>query len=429
MKDFLKKLLTKFKEMDVKRQIIVLIGAYVAFIGYLYIVGIIAQGLDAYLDWLRYDGLISQYKVKAINYNLLDSIFYVFSLSGLIWFIVVSIVLVILIMYIRHKRNNMGEYNDDRGFVRSKSNMYGSAHLLTYQEIRDAFDVDEPLNTKGVILGTIRNKVVCLRDSDYGNKNIAIFGSSGTGKSRAIIRNQLFQKIRNEESLIVTDPKGELFADTKILFENAGYHIRVLNVVNMAQSDGWNCMDAIEENKEYVHTLARSLIMNSSDNVTSDSFWDNGAENLLKALILYIANDENRTPEEKNLAEVYNMLMDNDEKHLDARFSLLSDKSLAKRCYRMYASAPDNVKQSIYSGLGTRLKLLQSEEVQAFFASSDIDLTLPAKRKCIYYVICSDTADARSSIISLFFTSLMNCLLRYADKTKTGRCSCQFYYG
>ena len=164
----------------------------------------------------------------------------------------------------------MGEYNDDRGFVRSKSNVFGSAHLLTDREIRNTFDVDEPLKTKGIILGAIRNKVVCLKDNDYGNKNIAIFGSSGTGKSRAIIRNQLFQKIRNEESIIVTDPKGELFADTKTLFENAGYHIRVLNIVNMAQSDGWNCMDALEENEEYVHTLAASLIMNSSDNGTSD---------------------------------------------------------------------------------------------------------------------------------------------------------------
>jgi len=421
MKDFFNKVLNKFKEMDTKKQILVLIGVFVAFIGYLYVVGLIAQRIDTYLEWLYSGGLISDNKMKEISYNLLDSIAYVGSLQGLKWLIVVSIVFAILIMYIMHKRSNMGEYNDDRGFVRSKSNVFGSAHLLTDREIRNTFDVDEPLKTKGIILGAIRNKVVCLKDNDYGNKNIAIFGSSGTGKSRAIIRNQLFQKIRNEESIIVTDPKGELFADTKTLFENAGYHIRVLNIVNMAQSDGWNCMDALEENEEYVHTLAASLIMNSSDNGTSD-FWDNGAENLLKALILYVATDENRTPEEKNLAEVYNMLMDNTEKELDVRFSLLRDKSLAKRCYGVYASAPDNVRQSVYSGLGTRLKLLQSEEVQAFFASSDIDLTLPAKRKCIYYVICSDTADARSSIISLFFTSLMNCLLRYADKTKTGRC-------
>lgn len=373
------------------------------------------------MDWLYNKGLISDNKMKEISYNLLDSIAYTLSLRGLKWLAIVSVALVILIIYLIHKRNSMGEYNDDRGFVRSKSNVFGSAHLLTYQEIRNTFDVGDPLNIKGTILGEVKNEVVCLKNDDYGNKNMAIFGSSGTGKSRAIIRNQLLQKIRNEESIIVTDPKGELFADTKTLFENAGYHVRVLNTVNMSVSDGWNPMDALKENEEYVHTLAASLIMNSGDNRASD-FWDNGAENLLKALILYVANDKNRMPEEKNLAEVYNLLMDSTEKDLDVRFSLLEQDGLARRCYDIYASAPDNVRQSVYSGLGTRLKLLQSEEVRAFFASSDIDLTLPAKRKCIYYVICSDTANVRSSIIPLFFTFLMDSLLTYADKTSSGRC-------
>ena len=422
MKQFFKKIFSRLEEMDTKKQIFVIVGAILTLITYLYVVGLIGQRMEAYIDWMEHKGLTSDYLMRPIRYNFLYSIGFMFTLKGLKWFAIVSLVAAKLIAYIIYKRQNKGEYNDDRGFVRSKSNMYGSAHLLSYQEIKNTFDVGDPLELKGTILGEVKNKVVGLKNDDYGNKNIAIFGSSGTGKSRAVIRNQLFQKIRNEESIIVTDPKGELYADTKLLFERAQYHIRVLNVVDLAHSDGWNCMNILEDKIEYAHTLAKSLIMNSSDNVSGDTFWDNGAENLLKALILYVATDEDRTPEEKNLAEVYNLLMQNNETTLNVMFSMLDDTSLAKRCYNLYSDAPDNVRQSVYSGLGTRLKLLQSEEVQAFFASSDIDLTLPAKRKCIYYIISSDTENTRSAIISLFFTSLMDSLLRYADKTITGRC-------
>ena len=48
--------------------------------------------------------------------------------------------------------------------------MYGSAHLLSYQEIKNTFDVGDPLELKGTILGETKNNVVCLKNDDYGNK-------------------------------------------------------------------------------------------------------------------------------------------------------------------------------------------------------------------------------------------------------------------
>lgn len=74
------------------------------------------------------------------------------------------------------------------------------------------------------------------------NRHIAIFGASGTMKSRAIIRNALFQALKQQESVVITDPKGELYADTAELCRQNGYEVKVFNLVNPEHGDSWNCM-------------------------------------------------------------------------------------------------------------------------------------------------------------------------------------------
>ena len=74
------------------------------------------------------------------------------------------------------------------------------------------------------------------------NRHIAIFGASGTMKSRAVIRNALFQCIKRGESVVATDPKAELYSDTAELFRKRGYEVKVFNLVDPAHGDSWNCM-------------------------------------------------------------------------------------------------------------------------------------------------------------------------------------------
>lgn len=65
--------------------------------------------------------------------------------------------------------------------------------------------------------------------------------------------------------------------------------------------------------------LTNVIIGNTSEG-KGDHFWDNGEGNLLKALILYVDLDRSRSPESKNLASVYQMLVQNSERQLTALF-------------------------------------------------------------------------------------------------------------
>ena len=54
------------------------------------------------------------------------------------------------------------------------------------------------------------------------NRNIAVYGAGSSMKSRAFARNMIFQCVPRE-SLIITDPKSELYESTATYLENTGY--------------------------------------------------------------------------------------------------------------------------------------------------------------------------------------------------------------
>lgn len=82
----------------------------------------------------------------------------------------------------------------------------------------------------------------------------------------------------------------------------------------------------------------------------------------------------------------------------------------------------DTIKASVITGLGTRLQLFQNEDLQRLTSESDIDLTLPGKEPCIYYIVTDDMNGAYDFLSSLFYTFLFNKLVRYADSQKSGKC-------
>lgn len=87
----------------------------------------------------------------------------------------------------------------------------------------------------------------------------------------------------------------------------------------------------------------------------------------------------------------------------------------------------DTIKASVITGLGTRLQAFQNEDLQKLTSETDIDLTLPGKKPCIYYVITSDVDSSNDFLASLFFTFLFIKLVRYADSRANGKCENEVY--
>lgn len=289
------------------------------------------------------------------------------------------------------------------------------------KELKSVLEVSSPARAAGIILGQKSGSVLCLPEDTRLNRHIAVFGASGTMKSRGFVRPYLFQAIKRGESVVITDPKSELYNDTAELFRRNGYTVKVFNLVTPQYGDSWNCMADLGGDTLMAQILTDVIISNTGGD-RRDHFWDNGEGNLLKALVLYVDQDEKRDASEKNLPAVYQLLTQCSEKQLTQLFDRLPMSHPAKAPYNLFAQASDTVRAGIVLGLGTRLQVLQNEAVRRITSYSDIDLTLPGKEKCAYFVILSDQEGSLEFLSSLFFSFLFIQLVRYADGTPECRC-------
>ena len=412
----------KFKIQD-KKKFILAIGCIVlALFMLLFVSGLIAQVANNYSEWMSADGLTGNVTMKPPNWNPFVCIGQAFTLRGVFCLLaIVTIGGVIFLIYKLYDRFD-GKKKDPRGFTTSDSGVYGTATFMTDKEMQKMLELTTPEKAEGVILGEYEGKTVCMPRDTKLNKHIAICGASGTMKSRAIIRNALFQALKNDESVVIADPKADLYRDTAEMFRANGYEVKVFNLVSPANSDSWNCMSDLGGDTLLAQVLTNVIIGNTSSG-KGDHFWDNGEGNLLKALVLYVALDPDKTPEDKNLPAVYRLLTQNSENELTKMFARLPMDHPAKAPFNLFAQSSETVRSGIILGLGTRLQVMQNKAVQSITSRSDIDLTAPGRKKCAYYLILSDQDTTMAFLSSLFFSFLMIKLTRYADTCKGGRCT------
>lgn len=404
-----------------RRKVGIVLSAILGIAALLYLGGILGQIFENYEMWLHNDGMSNQDTMLPPDWNYFVCIKYAFTWNGLKGMLGTLSVGGIVFLYIKFHDKFDGNDYDPRGFKKSKTGTYGTAEWMGEKELREILEVTTPAKAEGVILGEYEGKVVCMPKDTRLNRHIALFGASGTMKSRAIIRNALLQALKRGESVVITDPKAELYNDTAQMYREAGYEVKVFNLVNPEHGDSWNCMSDLQGDTLMAQMLTNIIIGNTS-NGKGDHFWDNGEGNLLKALILLIDLDRTRSPDSKHLPAVYQMLTRNSEKQLTALFEKLPLDHPARAPYNLFAQSSDTVRSGIIQGLGTRLQVLQNQAVQEITSRSDIDLSAPGKRKCAYYIILSDQDTTMAFLSSLFFSLLFIKLTRYADSRPGGRC-------
>ena len=412
----------KFKIQDKKKFILAIGCIILALFMLLFVSGLIAQVANNYSEWMSADGLTGNVTMKPPNWNPFVCIGQAFTLRGVFCLLaIVTIGGVVFLIYKLYDRFD-GKKKDPRGFTTSDSGVYGTATFMTDKEMQKMLELTTPEKAEGVILGEYEGKTVCMPRDTKLNKHIAICGASGTMKSRAIIRNALFQALKNDESVVIADPKADLYRDTAEMFRANGYEVKVFNLVSPANSDSWNCMSDLGGDTLLAQVLTNVIIGNTSSG-KGDHFWDNGEGNLLKALVLYVTLDPDKTPEDKNLPAVYRLLTQNSENELTKMFARLPMDHPAKAPFNLFAQSSETVRSGIILGLGTRLQVMQNKAVQSITSRSDIDLTAPGRKKCAYYLILSDQDTTMAFLSSLFFSFLMIKLTRYADTCKGGRCT------
>ena len=265
----------------------------------------------------------------------------------------------------------------------------------------------------GTILGKMDGKAVCVPRETRLNANLAVYGASGSMKTRAFCVNRILQSAARGESLVITDPKSELYEKTSEYLRAEGYEVKVFNLVTPEASDSWNCLCEIE-GEELMAQLFCDVIIKNTGSERGDHFWDSAEMNLLKALVLYV--EQGYPPDKKNIGEVYKLLALCSEKELNDLFEQIPTVHPAKAPYAIFKQASETVRSGVIIGLGSRLQVFQNKQIRNITAFDEIDLELPGKKPCAYFCITSDQDSTFDFLSSLFLSFVFIKLVRYADK-------------
>ena len=342
-------------------------------------------------------------------------------------FLVSAALLLIINFIIIYIKINMDDkyYDKDRNFQISEKGTMGTGGFMQTDDKEKALILDDVENINGTILGRDPDtKLVCSpRKTLYLNGHKVVCGGSGARKTTTQVMNELFQIIKREESFIVTDPKGEIYEMLAVMCEEEGYTTKVMNLVNLQNSDGVDfvkcCMDKNgnqDREIQNAQTLAKVIMSNTAENITG-GFWDDNQRGLLTAAVLYVMYDKTgRT--EPTLAGAYEFLLNNDKTELDGLFTHLDKSHPARAEYLIYAKTEAKVRDSVINGLMMRLQIFQTHSTKRIVSSDEIDLTLPSKQKCAYFLVMSDQVSTFDFIASLFFSMFFIKEVQYVDSLK-----------
>ena len=333
--------------------------------------------------------------------------------------ICIGLLAILLLMVMRMGYSDTGEYDTDRNFIYSAKGTYGTSGWMSRKEMAGVLDLVPDLRKhKGVVLGMLDNKAVCIPENPHINGNLAVYGSSGSMKTCSFCMNRILQAAVRGESLIISDPKSELYEKSSEYLRDQGYCVKVFNLGNPENSDSWNCLSEVEGQELMAQLFVDVIIKNTINNGKGDHFWDSCEMNMLKALVLYV--DQRNAEQNRNNGEVYRLLTLSGESDLDSLFENLPPTHPAKAPYSLYKQASDTVRSGVIIGLGSRLQVFQSELIKKITTRDEIDLELPGQERCAYFLVTSDQDSTFDFLASLFLSFCFIKLVRYADKNCEG---------
>ena len=257
--------------------------------------------------------------------------------------------------------------------------------------------------------------------------NVLVIGGSGAAKTRSFVLPNILTANTN---YVITDPKSEVLLATGGYLKEQGYDVRVLNLVNLEQSDGYNPFRYLCDEKD-VLKLVNNLIQSTTPKGSheSDPFWTKAETALLQAIILMLFQE---APEyEQNFSMVMRVLeyaevREEDEGHvspLDLLFESIERRkpdSVAVRQYKVFKLAAGKTAKSILVSTAVRLAPFNLPQIQALTDHDDMNLYTLGEKKVALYAVIPDNDNTFNFLVSLLYAQAFQALYYSADQIHHG---------
>lgn len=319
-------------------------------------------------------------------------------------------------------------YADQQGRTRDGEE-HGSAAWASPRQVNAMFaQKQNKLLTKNVRLGLDTHK-------HRRSLNVLVIGGSGAAKTRSYVKPNILEANTN---YVITDPKSEVLLATGGYLKSKGYDIRVLNLVNLEESDGYNPFRYIRDEKDALR-LVNNLIQATTPKGSheSDPFWTKAETALLQAIILMLWQE---APEyEQNFSMVMRVLeyaevKEEDEEYvspLDLLFQSIEREkpdSVAVRQYKVFKMAAGKTSKSILVSTAVRLTPFNLPQIKAITDRDDMDLYTLGEQKCALYAVIPDNDQTFNFLVSLLYSQAFQALYYSADQIHHGALPCHVHF-
>ena len=343
--------------------------------------------------------------------------------------------------------------------VKSK-NEYGSARFATETEINKNFSCEKISNIKKSGVPVLFSKNLKYVWFDRETPHYVYLGSTGSGKSvTAVIPECTFiSNAKEKRSVFITDPKGEIFHTTSVMFKNNGYEIITLDFRHPELSNRFNILEPVikeyekyinyeklgkedSDKQTYYNNLAMSSLAETNRLITSsatmimqektqakDPFWNNSARNLLEGIIGFFLEEYklgNITRDKITMASIRKFQNSSMQERNFNKFKIYIEKkeygNKSKDSLTSILNASENTYKSITAVFGEKMSLFDDVNIANVTSSTNFEIDMLGKNPTALYVIVPDEDKAYYTLVTVIVGLLYRELVKLANSQDNKR--------
>lgn len=274
-------------------------------------------------------------------------------------------------------------------------------------------ELDLEADQGGIVLGMDRQRKKIYTTTE--DTHTLILGATRAGKSRTVVLPSICTLALAGESMVIIDPKSELYCYTYPFLERLGYEVITLDFLSPNKSTRYNFLQPVIDavnmgDNALAVTKARDIatMLVPDENAKTEPIWVNGERAIITVGILCTVMENRGHPELQNLSNVYQFLMTMGQPGAKGTTPLtkylkrLPPDHPAKLAAGVAEVAPAKMRGSFFASGGTTLSLFTDPSLHAMTAATDFDLYATGERRRAIFIILPAHRKTFYSIASLF---------------------------
>ncbi len=319
------------------------------------------------------------------------------------------------------------------GLILGEKEEKGYNRWTTEKEMKGAFGIKKvqvnlPTSDAGGIVMINDGKNMWVDDGEY---HTLIIGQSGSGKTTALVDPQVYSLCKHGESMVITDPKGEIYKRHANRLKDKGYKLVVINFRDPREGNAWNPLTIpyrmykqgkTDKAKELLEDISQNILIDPKN--TNDPFWERSAADYFSGLALGLFEDAKEN--EVNITSISNMATAGEEKNglntfAKDYFTLKGESTAPYEYAKATIAAPNDTKSSILSVFQSKIRTFSTrEELSEMLSYSDFNMEDIGKEKTAVFLIVHDEKTTYHSLATIFIKQLYEVLIDVAHKNPDG---------